>query len=109
MLLIVGDFNDTRYAWERSGFYAQTSRRTARFNEWVEDMELLEIESAGASHTWVSGLTPETHYSARLNRALCNWDWGLRFSNAKVKHLPSIAQTIVHFLSLQIGFLLFNP
>lgn len=54
-------------------------------------MELLEVEFAGASHTWARGLSPETRRSARLDRALCNGDWGLRFSEAKVKHLPSIA------------------
>lgn len=62
--LVAGDFNDTRFDWERSGACAETNRRAARFNEWVEDMELLEVEFVGASHTWVRGLSPETRKSA---------------------------------------------
>lgn len=89
--LIAGDFNDTRAAWERSSSCPETSRRSARFNDWGEDMDLLEVEFAGACHTWARGLTPETRVSARLDRALCNSEWGLRFEHAKVKHLPAIA------------------
>lgn len=44
----------------------------ARFNEWVEDMGLLEVEFSGASDTWSRGKSIETWQSARLNRALCN-------------------------------------
>lgn len=52
-------------------------------------MDLLELEFSGASHTWARGLTPETRQSGRLDRALCNSSWGLRFENAKVKHSPA--------------------
>lgn len=88
--LIAGDFNETRYSWERNKSCTETSRRMTRFNSWVEDMQLLEVEFAGASHTWARGNSTETRCSARLDRALCNSEWGLRFSNAKVKHLPAV-------------------
>lgn len=88
--LIAGDFNDTRYPSERNSACIETQRRSHKFNEWIHDMDLIEVEFLGANHTWARGLTPETRKSARLDRALCNGDWGCRFTNAKVKHLPAI-------------------
>ncbi|KAL2926870.1 GTP-binding protein TypA/BipA-like protein [Bienertia sinuspersici] len=82
-----GDFNDTRFTWERNSASDETNRRSARFNEWVESMEL---EFSGASHTWARGNSIETRRSARLDRALCNGEWALKFENAKVKHLPAV-------------------
>ncbi|XP_021864707.2 uncharacterized protein [Spinacia oleracea] len=88
--LVAGDFNETRYGWERNNSCSETTRRSTRFNNWIEDMQLLEVEFVGASHTWARGHTEETRRSARLDRALCNSEWSLRFANAKVKHLPAI-------------------
>ncbi|XP_056688793.1 uncharacterized protein [Spinacia oleracea] len=85
--LIAGDFNDTRTNAERSAACPETHRRAARFNDWVEDMDLIEVEFAGASHTWARGLTPETRQSARLDRALCNAEWGIRFETANAAWL----------------------
>lgn len=87
--LIAGDFNDTRFPSERNRSFSETDRRSARFNDWVDEMNLIEIEFTGAAHTWARGLTPETRQSGRLDRALCNGEWGLRFEQAKVKHLPT--------------------
>lgn len=49
----------------------------------------IEIEFTGAAHTWARGLSTKTRQSARLDRALCNGNWGMRFDQAKVKHLPA--------------------
>lgn len=68
-----------------------------KFNDWIEDMELLEIEFTAAAHTWARGLSLETRKSARLDRALCNTKWGLRFDQAKAKHLPAIASNQCNF------------
>ncbi|XP_021852505.2 uncharacterized protein [Spinacia oleracea] len=88
--LIAGDFNDTRFPSERNSSCHETTRRSAFFNEWVEDMQLIEVEFSGAAHTWARGLTPETRRSGRLDRALCNVEWGSRFESAKMKHLPAV-------------------
>ncbi|XP_021858798.2 uncharacterized protein [Spinacia oleracea] len=88
--LLAGDFNDTRSRSERNSSCHETTRRSVLFNEWVDDMQLIEVEFSGAAHTWARGLTPETRRSGRLDRTLCNSEWSLRFDTAKVKHLPSI-------------------
>ncbi|XP_021775573.1 uncharacterized protein LOC110739421 [Chenopodium quinoa] len=102
--VIAGDFNDTRFQWERSSDCPETTRRSARFNEWVEDMGLLEVEFSGASHTWFRGKNVDTWQSARLDRAICNSDWSLRFPNASVKHLPAIQSDHTPILIAPNGF-----
>ncbi|XP_010666466.1 uncharacterized protein LOC104883619 [Beta vulgaris subsp. vulgaris] len=102
--LLAGDFNDTRFTWERSSSCAETSRRTARFNEWVEEMGLLEVEFSGPSHTWARGNSLETRTSARLDRALCNGEWSLKFANAALKNLPAIQSDHCPLLISPNGF-----
>ncbi|KAL2921667.1 50S ribosomal protein L10 [Bienertia sinuspersici] len=68
----------------------KTKRRAKHLNHWVESMELIELQFLGASDTWAKGNSPETRRSAQLDRALYNSEWGLRFSNATVKHLPTV-------------------
>ncbi|KAL2926259.1 putative RNA-directed DNA polymerase from transposon X-element [Bienertia sinuspersici] len=85
--LIAGDFNETRFSWERSSYYPETS-----------------LEFAGASHTWARGNTPHTQKSARLDRAICNGEWSLRFEHAQVKHLPAIQSDHCPLLISPNGF-----
>ncbi|XP_010675063.1 uncharacterized protein LOC104891112 [Beta vulgaris subsp. vulgaris] len=102
--LIAGDFNETRFPSERNTSCSETTRRSARFNDWVDEMDLLEIEFVGASYTWSRGLSLETRQCARLDRAFCNPDWGLQFSQARVKHLPAIASDHCPLLISPNGF-----
>ncbi|XP_021835969.1 uncharacterized protein [Spinacia oleracea] len=88
--LLAGDFNETRFGWERSSSCAETTRRSNHFNQWVENNQLLEIEFSGPSHTWARGNSIDTRQSVRLDRAMCSTEWGLRFDKARVKHLPAI-------------------
>lgn len=87
--MLYGDFNDTRFVWERSSTCSETSHRTCHFNTWVEDMHLLEVQFSDANHTWARGLSEDTCVNSRLDRTLCNWS--LLFPKAEVKHLAAIA------------------
>ena len=88
--LLAGDFNETRFSSERSCSSHETTRRAMKFNEWIDDLDLMEVEFSGAAHTWSRGTSESTYKSARLDRALCNSEWGLRFEKAQVKHLPAV-------------------
>ncbi|XP_021723765.1 uncharacterized protein LOC110691155 [Chenopodium quinoa] len=88
--LMAGDFNDTRYPSERNKSCSETNRRSRMFNDWVEEMDLLEVEFVGAAHTWARGKSMETRQSARLDRALCNGDWAMRFDKASMRHLSAV-------------------
>ncbi|XP_021765937.1 uncharacterized protein LOC110730442 [Chenopodium quinoa] len=70
--MITGDFNVTRFPSERNTSCKETDRRSAMFNSWIDEMELIEVEFSGAAHTWARGLSLETRQSRRLDRALCN-------------------------------------
>ncbi|XP_074293271.1 uncharacterized protein LOC141620249 [Silene latifolia] len=70
--LLAGDFNETRSLDERHGGDSNMARRCDKFNNWIENYELIELEFSGPAHTWARGNTPETRQSARLDRALCN-------------------------------------
>ncbi|KAL2942613.1 Arf-GAP with ANK repeat and PH domain-containing protein cnt-1 [Bienertia sinuspersici] len=50
------------------------------------------------------GNLPETRRSARLDRALCNGEWALRFNDAKVKHLPAVQSDHCPLLISSNGF-----
>ncbi|XP_048491633.1 uncharacterized protein LOC125492925 [Beta vulgaris subsp. vulgaris] len=67
-------------------------------------MHLIELEFAGATHTWARGHTPDTRQSARLDRALCNGVWSLRFQSARVRHLPAVASDHCPLLISPNGF-----
>lgn len=102
--LIVGEFNDTRFSWERSSVSESSSRRSARFNDWINNMHLLEVEFSSPAHTWARGNSPETRRSARLDRAFYNGDWSLRFENARVRHLPAVQSDHCPILISPNGF-----
>ncbi|XP_021837638.2 uncharacterized protein [Spinacia oleracea] len=86
--LVASDFNDTRTTSERNTSCQETNRRSA--HDWIDEMQLVEIEFVGAGHTWARGLSRETRQSGRLDQDLCNAEWGLRFEQAKVRHLPAV-------------------
>ncbi|XP_021861386.2 uncharacterized protein [Spinacia oleracea] len=102
--LLARDFNETRFGWERSSSCSETSRRSRRFNHWIENNQLLEIEFSGPSHTWARGNSVTTRQSARLDRALCNTEWGLRFDSGGVKHLPALQSDHCPLLISSNGF-----
>ncbi|XP_074292463.1 uncharacterized protein LOC141619337 [Silene latifolia] len=87
--LLAGDFDKTRNLNERHGGNSSMARRCAVFNNWIENCDLIELAFTGSAHTWARGNNVETRQSARLDRALCNTDWGSMFEEAMVKHLPT--------------------
>ncbi|XP_074265328.1 uncharacterized protein LOC141587759 [Silene latifolia] len=88
--IMAGDFNETRSLAERHGGNKSMARRCERFNNWIENCEFIELAFSGPAHTWARGNSVETRQSARLDRALCNAEWGELFEDAMVRHLPAI-------------------
>ncbi|KAK9671139.1 hypothetical protein RND81_12G009000 [Saponaria officinalis] len=102
--MLAGDFNETRSINERHGGDQNMARRCDRFNNWIENCELIELAITGSLHTWARGNSVETRQSARLDRALCNANWGTMFEEAMVKHLPAIASDHCPLLISPNGF-----
>lgn len=71
---VLGDFNCIRNPNERSG---KTDRLLGdnsmqEFNEWIEDMEVLEVPTVGRQYTW---FRPNDESKSRLDRALISPEW----------------------------------
>lgn len=75
-------FNETRFPSVRSASCNETFRRSAKFNDWIEDLQLINIEFSGDEHTWARGNSIETYQSGRLDGALCNAEWSILFDQA---------------------------
>lgn len=53
---MLGDFNVVRGESERRGLMADSSlfrRDTAFFNQFIEDMELVDLPVTGKKYTWI--------------------------------------------------------
>ncbi|XP_019180350.1 PREDICTED: uncharacterized protein LOC109175534 [Ipomoea nil] len=88
--LSFGDFNSVTSSNEVSNTEAFTASRCSDFNEWIFREGLVDLGFTGPSFTWTRGIDTPTFKGARLDRALCNVEWSLRFPNTTVNHLPRI-------------------
>lgn len=81
---VVGDFNCILNASEKKGGSpTYRSRDMAKFKETVQQCNLIDAGFRGYQFTWRRG-----QIEVRLDRALINLDWRLRFLEAVVHHLP---------------------
>ena len=85
--LLAGDFNKTVNLEERNHGGEEMLRRCARFKHWIENSGLIDLGFSGPLFTWARGSHPQTRKEARLDRALSNADWRLRFQEGTVRHL----------------------
>ncbi|XP_074289598.1 uncharacterized protein LOC141614751 [Silene latifolia] len=102
--MLAGDYNETRSLTERHGGNNNMARRCELFNNWIESCQLIELEFSGPAHTWSRGNSEATMQSARLDRALCNNEWGTMFGDASVRHLPAFQSDHCPLLISPNGF-----
>ncbi|XP_031098763.1 uncharacterized protein LOC116002705 [Ipomoea triloba] len=88
--LICGDFNSVTNRDEVSNTESFMSSRCADFVDWISREGLIDLGFEGPKFTWTRGKNTTSYKAARLDRALCNGEWKLRFPNAKVEHLPRL-------------------
>lgn len=83
---ILGDFNSILYDHEKVGGSARSSwRDSARFNEVINEVGLIDAGFQGPPFTWLKGSLME-----RLDQMLINSEWRLRFQLVVVHHLPPL-------------------
>ncbi|KAI9078158.1 hypothetical protein K1719_039926 [Acacia pycnantha] len=89
--LIAGDFNDIRSPYEQKGGGRVNESRCARFNDWIQRSDLVEVEAKGPFFTWKGpqweGLD---RVYKKLDRCLCNVRWLEKFENAEARILPHL-------------------
>ncbi|WMV18959.1 hypothetical protein MTR67_012344 [Solanum verrucosum] len=86
--VLCGDFNTVRYPSEKFNC-SRISRSMTDLSEFIEDMELMDLDLAGGEFTWRKGERHST--AARLDRFMISEDWDTKFRNIK----QSILQRIV--------------
>ncbi|KAI9085918.1 hypothetical protein K1719_031995 [Acacia pycnantha] len=89
--LLAGDFNEIKSPLEQKGGGRVNETRCRRFNGWVQNCNLLDLEAKGPFFTWKGpkweGL--ERVYK-RLDRCLCNVGWIEHFDNSEVRVIPRL-------------------
>ena len=84
--LIEGDFNSILYASEKQGGADRNSGVCNLFRKWYDGHQIFDLNFKGPRFTWSRGLLFK-----RLDRALCNNDWLLKYTENSVLHLPKVA------------------
>ena len=62
-------------------------RRCERFQQWIDNNGLIDLGFYGPKFTWARGGSRPTRKEARLDRALCNGAWRVKFPEGVVRHL----------------------
>ncbi|KAH9666253.1 reverse transcriptase domain-containing protein [Citrus sinensis] len=80
-----GDFNSILYAAEKRGGSALSTGICPNFNSWFHANNIVDLQFSGPRYTWTRG-----NLSKRLDRAMSNQEWILKFDNYSVTHLPRV-------------------
>ncbi|XP_058096318.1 uncharacterized protein LOC131241978 [Magnolia sinica] len=82
---VVGDFNITRYPEDHSR-RRRPSSAMARFSNWIQQEELIDLPLLGARFTWTNGRA--SPIQSRLDRLLVSPEWLEAFLTIKKITLP---------------------
>ncbi|KAI9114744.1 hypothetical protein K1719_014442 [Acacia pycnantha] len=89
--LLAGEFNEIKTPMEQRGGGRVNETRCSKFNDWIQDCSLIDLEANGPFYTWKGpkwdGL--ERVYK-RLDRCLCNVLWQAQFVNTVIKVIPRV-------------------
>ncbi|XP_019183336.1 PREDICTED: uncharacterized protein LOC109178201 [Ipomoea nil] len=89
--MVAGDFNSVTSREETMNYVSFSAQRSSDFVNWIQDEGLIDMGFAGSRLTWVKDGSTDSLKGARLDRALCNFDWRGCFPDAMVEHLPRVA------------------
>ncbi|KAH7858745.1 hypothetical protein Vadar_027524 [Vaccinium darrowii] len=81
--LCIGDFIEVGSIWEKQGGHAINSSRVERFNNFVSDSGLTNLEFKGIHYTWSNKREGDDNVRERIDKALANTDWRLKFLYAQ--------------------------
>ncbi|KAJ0984543.1 hypothetical protein J5N97_002899 [Dioscorea zingiberensis] len=85
----MGDFNAVRSLEERKGGRTswQSGMKSDLFNSFIAHSNLAELKFSGSPFTWCNNQGGQSRIWARLDRALCNYDWLNEISQYQMTHL----------------------
>lgn len=85
---VCGDFNVTRYISEKKNCSIRT-RGMREFSDFIEDMNLVDLQLENANYTWFKGDQQKT--ASRIDRILISDEWDDNFKNLKQLPLKSLS------------------
>ena len=88
--LCFGDFNEILSLNEKSGGNEKNIRMVSDFREAVRDSKLTDLGYKGYQFTWSNGRFGSHFVEERLDRFLCNEEWGNHFQETKCTNLVSV-------------------
>ena len=88
--MVIGDFNSVISMEETMSTKKLDQRRCSDFINWISEQGLLDMGYTGPRFTLTRWAFAKTFQGARLDRALCNPEWRVRFPLARVEILPKM-------------------
>ncbi|KAH1108734.1 hypothetical protein J1N35_012502 [Gossypium stocksii] len=86
-LMIVRNFNEILYSFEKKRGRIREERQMAAFREVLDACEIHDLGLIGQWYTWERGRLVENIIRERLDRGVANPEWWGFFSEYKVSHL----------------------
>ncbi|KAF9595956.1 hypothetical protein IFM89_006702 [Coptis chinensis] len=77
--LILGDFNAYLSVSEKKGGNNPTASSMNDFMDFISNNELMEVPNSGFHLTWWNKQVGEFKILGKLDRMLCNANWGSKF------------------------------
>ncbi|XP_058776902.1 uncharacterized protein LOC131651247 [Vicia villosa] len=84
---VIGDFNNVLGAQDRIGGKLVHGNEYIDLEQMMQDTQLSEMDSVGDYFTWSNKQVAGTIYS-RIDRAICNVEWFLKYNNHSLNILP---------------------
>ena len=102
--MVIGDFNEKLFSNEKLGGAERGAKQMMAFRECLNRCGLVDLGFIWQKYTWCNGHFGGDRTKLRLDRAVANEDWMLRFSDARVFHSSmSISDHCLIKLSLKRG------
>lgn len=86
---VLGDFNSIIFASEK--LCLRPSRLNTDFQQMMLASGLQDMGFSGNKFTWSSNRRGTSYVAARLDRALCNYQWTSISSDPLLSHLPKVS------------------
>jgi endonuclease/exonuclease/phosphatase family metal-dependent hydrolase len=87
LLMIGGDFNMIRYAYEKSTGSKQTVWMEM-FNSFINDITSMELVRGGSRYTWTN--KQENPIRSKLDRIMVTKEWGQQYPKVRVSSLTRV-------------------
>lgn len=86
----IGDVSEMLSIFETDGIWPQQQDMLDSFWDFLNKVDLLDLESKGCNYTWISNPWDGRVTRERIDRVLANWPWRSLFPHAIFVALPII-------------------